>query len=229
MSDRVAHYLRRHHLALLALFVALGGTSYAAIRLPANSVGARQLKANSVNSGKVRDGSLTARDFATANLPMGPAGPVGTKGDAGPKGEAGPKGDTGPAGLTHVITSSGPDGSFPQGGGLNLATLHLAAGSYVLYAHAVLQNTTADRVTIECELGAPGLFIGARAVDVLQVDLQPGAFPEVARLPISLIGAITLTQNDAFPPAFACASSGPSGSVNFFDVEIGAIQVAAVN
>jgi hypothetical protein len=211
------------------MFVALGGTSYAATRLPANSVGTRQLKANSVNSAKVRNGSLTARDFAAANLPVGPSGPAGPKGDAGPKGEAGPKGDTGPAGLTHVLTSSGPDGSFPLGGGVDLATLHLGAGSYVLYAHAVLQNTTAGRVAIDCELGLPGVFIGARTVDVLQVDLQPGAFPEVSRLPISLIGAITLTQNDANPPAFACDSSGPSGSVNFFDVEIGAIQVAAVN
>jgi hypothetical protein len=37
-------YLKRHHIALLALFIALGGTSYAAISLPANSVGAKQLK-----------------------------------------------------------------------------------------------------------------------------------------------------------------------------------------
>ena len=34
MLARVATYFRAHHLALLALFVALGGTSYAAIELP---------------------------------------------------------------------------------------------------------------------------------------------------------------------------------------------------
>ena len=37
-------YLRRHHIGLLALFIALGGTSYAAVSLSANSVGARELK-----------------------------------------------------------------------------------------------------------------------------------------------------------------------------------------
>jgi hypothetical protein len=37
-------YLGRHQVALLALFVALRGTSYAAIKLPANSVGSKQLK-----------------------------------------------------------------------------------------------------------------------------------------------------------------------------------------
>src|SRR6184192_4136232 len=65
--NRFASYLRRHHIALLALFVALGGTSYAAVALPANSVGVKQIKksavnraklrANAVDSTRVRDGS----------------------------------------------------------------------------------------------------------------------------------------------------------------------------
>jgi hypothetical protein len=42
--------------ALLALFVALRGTSYAALRLPKNSVGNKQLKKNSVTSTKVKPG-----------------------------------------------------------------------------------------------------------------------------------------------------------------------------
>ena len=36
--------------ALMALFVALGGTSYAALKLPKNSVGNRQLKTGAVTS-----------------------------------------------------------------------------------------------------------------------------------------------------------------------------------
>jgi hypothetical protein len=38
---------------LLALFVALGGASYAAIKLPANSVGTRQLKNHSIAIRKI--------------------------------------------------------------------------------------------------------------------------------------------------------------------------------
>ena len=53
-------YLRRHHIALIALFIALGGTSYAATQLAPNSVGNAQLRANSVSSSKLRDGSVTA-------------------------------------------------------------------------------------------------------------------------------------------------------------------------
>ena len=90
----VTEYVRRHHLAMVALFIALGGTSYAAVKLPANSVGAKQLKANAVTGTKVKNGSLAAADFG-GQLPAGPAGAAGAQGPAGP---AGPKGDTGAAG-----------------------------------------------------------------------------------------------------------------------------------
>lgn len=73
--------------ATMALIVALGGTSYAAIRLPANSVGSTQLKRSAVTSGKLRanavtsakimNGSLRAADFKAGELPAGPAGPAG--------------------------------------------------------------------------------------------------------------------------------------------------------
>jgi hypothetical protein len=49
-------YLRRHHLAIIALFVALGGTSYAATQLPANSVGTRQIRAGAVTPSKLSPG-----------------------------------------------------------------------------------------------------------------------------------------------------------------------------
>jgi hypothetical protein len=76
--------------ALLALFVALGGTGYAALSLPANSVGAKQLKKkavtgkkirkNAVTSPKVKDFSLVAKDFKAGAIP------AGAKGDQGPPG-----------------------------------------------------------------------------------------------------------------------------------------------
>ena len=45
--------------ATLALFVALGGASYAAVTLPRNSVGAQQLKPNAVTAKKIRNGAVT--------------------------------------------------------------------------------------------------------------------------------------------------------------------------
>ncbi len=48
-------------ISLIALFVALGGTSYAAIQqLPKNSVGTKQLKNNAVTSAKIKANAVTA-------------------------------------------------------------------------------------------------------------------------------------------------------------------------
>lgn len=94
--------------ATMALFVALGGTSYAAIVLPANSVGTREIKRNAVTGSdikreavttdKVKDGSLTGKDFKAGELPTGAPGATGATGATGPAGPAGAKGDTGAKG-----------------------------------------------------------------------------------------------------------------------------------
>ena len=48
MVKHFGTHLRHHAIAYLALFIALGGTSYAATRLPSNSVGTAQLKPGAV-------------------------------------------------------------------------------------------------------------------------------------------------------------------------------------
>jgi hypothetical protein len=52
--------------ATLALFIALGGSSYAALKLPRNSVGAAQIRSGAVHSSDVADGSLQAKDLSAA-------------------------------------------------------------------------------------------------------------------------------------------------------------------
>jgi hypothetical protein len=76
--------------ALIALFVAIGGTSMAAVLITG-----KQVKDSSLTGVDVKDRSLKARDFAKGQLPAGPAGPAGTQ---GPIGNQGPKGDQGPGG-----------------------------------------------------------------------------------------------------------------------------------
>jgi hypothetical protein len=48
----------------LALFVALGGVSYAAASLPRGSVGPKQIRAEAVRTGKLADGAVTAAKLA---------------------------------------------------------------------------------------------------------------------------------------------------------------------
>jgi hypothetical protein len=79
----------------MALFIALGGTSYAAVKLPKNSVGASQIKTNAVGSSEVKNGALTRSDFKASDLPQGPQGLQGARGLQGVQGLKGDKGDKG--------------------------------------------------------------------------------------------------------------------------------------
>lgn len=71
-------------ISLLALFIALGGTSYAVIRLPANSVGNRQIKNNAVTASKIRNGSIGPSKLSGVVAGRGPRGPEGPAGGSGP-------------------------------------------------------------------------------------------------------------------------------------------------
>lgn len=103
--NRITRHLNYANvIASLALFIALGGASYAAVALPSNSVGTKQLRKNAVaasklkrdavSSAKVKDGSLQRDDFASGTLLQGPQGPQGLQ---GPKGDPGQQGAPGTA------------------------------------------------------------------------------------------------------------------------------------
>ena len=114
-------------MATIAVFLALGGTSYAVTALPRNSVGAQQLKKNAVTSVKVKDGSLTAADFAKGTLLTGATGATGP---AGPRGETGATGDTGAAGPAGAQYTS-VDGDS-QTNPITTNAVQVAAGSISL-------------------------------------------------------------------------------------------------
>jgi hypothetical protein len=99
-------------IASLALFIALGGASYAAVQIPKASVGTKQLKRNAVTSPKVKPGSLLVSDFRASQRSQlrGPAGPEGPRGATGPEGLHGPRGATGPEGPEGPRGATGPAG-----------------------------------------------------------------------------------------------------------------------
>jgi hypothetical protein len=93
--------------AYVALFVALGGSSYAAVTLERNSVRTKHIARGAVTSAKVRNHSLLARDFATGQLPTGPKGDTGVKGEKGDPGSPGSPGQPGADGAPGTARAYG--------------------------------------------------------------------------------------------------------------------------
>jgi hypothetical protein len=168
-------HIRRNFVSYLALFVALGGTSYAAVKLPRNSVGSAQLRKNAVTSTKVRDHSLLARDFKAHQLPAGrqgeagPAGPQGSRGATGPTGPQGATGATGPQGATGPadVLYKTQSGTASSSGGTAIATISLPAGKWLLTGHVVADNSSNTAAAEPaCSIGTVGpnpIFTNAKA------------------------------------------------------------------
>jgi hypothetical protein len=98
MPERILQHFKGNLVAYLALFVALGGSSYAAVELSPGSVGTRalakgavtskKLAAGSVGSRSVVDGSLGRADFRPDVLAVAGKGGKGDPGAAGAPGGA---------------------------------------------------------------------------------------------------------------------------------------------
>jgi hypothetical protein len=135
--------------ATIALFIALGGTSYAALQLPRNSVGSVQLRSGSVRSSEVKDRSLRTVDLSVAarRALRGQRGPAGPQGPAGTTGAGG----AGAVALTYVTaagtvalgevtsaTATCPPGKRVTGGGVRIDS---ASDSSVRETYPNINNT----------------------------------------------------------------------------------------
>ena len=131
MLDRIKQKLTYANVtATLALFIALGGSSYAALQLPRNSVGAQQVRTGAVRSSEVRDRSLLLRDISTKTR----RSLRGQRGAAGPAGAQGPPG----APATSYFAAVSSSGSFVRGN----ATSGGRAGATGVYVVGFAQSVS---------------------------------------------------------------------------------------
>ncbi len=123
-------------MATIALFIALGGSSYAAVSLERNAVKSRHIAPNAVTSPKVKDGALLRKDFKAGQVPAGRPGDRGPQGAKGDPGAQGPPGAQGAQGLQGVPGSPSDervtayaevnaDGTVRSSGSLGIATANV--------------------------------------------------------------------------------------------------------
>ena len=103
--------------ATIALFIALGGTSYAVSQLPRNSVGAHQIRSGAIRSAEIKNGSARSRDIRDRSIGVKDLSIAARRALRGQEGPPGPQGPSGPAGtLFAAAVNSG--GGIARGNGV---------------------------------------------------------------------------------------------------------------
>jgi len=186
-------------MATIAVFIALGGSSYAAATLKKNSVHTAniakgavtspKIARNAVTSTKVKDGSLLPQDFKAGALPQGP------KGDPGPPGPA-----SGPAGGD--LTGTYPNPTIGAG---KVATSKLADG-------AVTGAKLAPPLSLSGTLTAP--FLSVSGDNTLSLNANPED---------ALLAAINTNNNGTGPAVYGETKSiyGNFGTAGVLGVNSG--------
>lgn len=228
-------------LSLLALFVALGGTSYAALSIGTaqvrnNSLTGLDIRNDSVTGRDVRNGSLMLRDFRRGQAPAGPQGPPGPPGAAGvpgvpgAQGAAGPAGEKGERGETGATGERGPSDAyyaFDNTNALAEKTLTLAVpgGSYVLSASMYAITSDADDTAeVTCELSASNDTTDNEGRADVTVGPAPAAMVDYNTL--EAFTALTIGSGGG-TVTFYCYSYGDA-AVSLYQARIVATRVAAL-
>lgn len=162
--------------ASIALFAALGGSSYAAITITGKqvrdgSLSGRDVRNASVTGRDVRDQSLLAQDFKQGQLPAGPQGPKGDPGAAGPKGDSGEPGLAGLSGYEVRVASSSEDSSTAKQVSVECAAGKVAVGGGASLSGAGNVVSPPFSVALNSSTITPlGDGWGARAHEVAPTD-----------------------------------------------------------
>lgn len=178
MSRLRPHLTFANVISLVALFVALGGTSYAALVITSKNV-----KNETLTSADVKNGSLLSRDFRAGQLPAGAPGATGPRGDSGPTGAPGAKGDTGPAGPPGDKGDAGEsavklfalvrgDGTLVSGSGVT-GTARLQTGFYSITFNRSVQQCAATVTAGATNGGFQGNVIASANRSLIGDGLPP--------------------------------------------------------
>jgi hypothetical protein len=195
MRASIFAHLRANIIAYLALFVALGGSSYAAVRLKPGSVTSAalatravthtKLARNSVTTLNVAPGSLTGADFKSGTLGKGRI--KGAKGDKGDRGAAGAPGPQGLPGGASVGARARFSGSVDAPKGAS-TSIPLTGNTWTQVGNEL--DLIAGSMTVKVPASCTGSFGNALVVNV---DGTPATFAVAPNAPAS--GTVTMPFN----------------------------------
>jgi hypothetical protein len=248
MIHRFIAHLRGNVIGYLALFVALGGSSYAAVRLTPGSVKSSALAAgavthaklarNSVTAANVKNGGLTASDFKSGAFLQGLKGDVGPQGGKGLDGISGLKGAAGSPGIQGP---AGKDGSASIAAkarlGNSVTAPHGASTGVPLSAATWTQSAgQLDLIAGSVTLAVPSSCTGSFGNSlIVSVDGQPATLAIAPTVPAGtsvtmpiLVGTLSEPDSDTqhtMTASFAnsCTKSGEDYAVNGAKLDVIAI------
>jgi hypothetical protein len=187
--------------ATLALFAALGGGAWAAFTLPAGSVGTRQLKNRAVTPAKLAP--TTVRRL---------------------------RGKRGPAGPSDIFVQGVADGPIPEGSFVQVASLTLPPGHYLLRASGGFYNTvTGTAATVSCQLSDPAHVDNQWDYETVTLPATQSATSSEI---VSLAGADTFTKQQRVALLCSAGGDGTMGatpSVHDVDVRLWAVKTGALH
>jgi hypothetical protein len=172
--------------SLIALVIALGGTSYAAFALPRNSVGSKQIANGAITTKKIKNRAVTASKLNTAGL---------TVPDALHAAQAGAATTASHASTADTATTATTAIDANTLGGNPPSTFETAAN--LKTADVTNDGTTAT--VVRGNAGAAADRVGAGQVDIF--------------FPVNVAGCTWLATQSGFPAGFASIESATGNRV----------------
>jgi hypothetical protein len=243
--------------SMIALFVALGGSSYAAV-----TITGKQIKDSTITTKDVKNGSLLKVDFKAGQLPRGATGATGAtglQGGAGHDGATGPAGTAGAAGTPGTPGTNGTNGTDgtdghdgargPSDGYVspnvgpandsNSASVTVPAGDYVASASGQVLYSRSDSTypvsdaEVLCSLASAG--DAAHNTGSFATAPSHGYSSGTDRgglATVSQYSAFHLTSAGTITYTCSNATSGtkdPSATMNYANMHVTAIQVGTLH
>jgi hypothetical protein len=245
---RVRRHIGGNIVGYVALFAALGGTSYAAVTLAPGSVTTQALKNGAVTSAKLahssvgssqlRKGSLTIADFKSGSLANA------LKGLAGQNGRNGVNGVNGTAGNNGGVGAAGPMGPAGHDGSASISA-RIAGTTTVTAPHQASTNVPLTGATWTQAANSLNLITGSMTIEipatctgsfgnelVVSVDGNPTTIALAPTVPANGTATVPFAVSEVMEPgsdtqhtlkaalANSCAKSGEDYTVSNVKIDV---------